>query len=280
MAFVGQAAEPGIAHRKKRNLRARKKRIDGQDEAEENQARYVGGIRHFLLVYGVEHQGKGRAFLYNTSTMMSIPRILLAVICCASIVLAADSIGVFGQKWTVQSATDWVVGENLLQLKTSAEPPAGQPRRPTKFALLESKPYTKVTVDAEVRRNGRSVILVYAWQDDAHYNYAHISVDTAASQNVHNGMFHIFGGERVRMSSLEGPGSLPTQDWTPVKLVFDGEAGKCYVEVNGKRNPSLEAMDLSLRWGRVGLGSFDETGDFRNVKVTGETREPGQFGRP
>jgi hypothetical protein len=207
-------------------------------------------------------------------------RIFFAVICCASVVLAADSIGVFGQKWTVQSASDWVVGENLLQLKVSAEPPAGQPRRPTKYALLESKPYSKVSVEADVRRNGRSVAIVYAWQDDAHYNYAHISVDTAASQNVHNGMFHIFGGERVRMSSLEGPGSLPTQDWTPVKLVFDGETGKCYVEVNGQRNPSLEAVDLSLRWGRVGLGSFDETGDFRNVKITGETREPGKFGRP
>jgi len=211
---------------------------------------------------------------------MRLPKIFLAAICCASVVLAADSIGVFGQKWTVQSATDWVVGDNLLQLKISAEPPAGQPRRPTKFALLESKPYSKVTVEAEVKRNGRSVAIVYAWQDDAHYNYAHISVDTAASQNVHNGMFHIFGGERVRMSSLEGPGSLPTQDWTPVKLVFDGESGKCYVEVSGKRNPSLEAVDLSLRWGRVGLGSFDETGDFRNVRITGETREPRQFGRP
>lgn len=206
-------------------------------------------------------------------------RILVAVICFASLVMAADTLSVFGEKWTVQSAADWVVANNLLQLKVSAEPPAGQPRRPTKFALLEGKPYNKVTVEAEVKRNGRSVIIVYAWQDDAHYNYAHISVDNAVSQNVHNGMFHIFGGERVRMSSLEGPGSLPVQDWTPVKLVFDGEAGRCYVEVNGKRNPSLEAADLSLRWGRVGLGSFDETGDFRNVKVSGEMREAGLFGR-
>jgi hypothetical protein len=196
-------------------------------------------------------------------------KIILAVVCFATLVLATDSIGVFGQKWTVQSASDWVVGDNLLQLKISAEPPAGQPRRPTKFALLESKPFGKVTVEAEVKRNGRSVIIVYAWQDDAHYDYAHISSDTAAKQNVHNGMFHIFGGERVRISSLEGPESLPTQDWTPVKLVFDGETGRCYVEVNGKRNPSLEAVDLSLRSGRVGLGSFDETGDFRNVRITG-----------
>lgn len=207
-------------------------------------------------------------------------KILLAAICFASLLVAADSIAVFGQKWDVQSASDWVVGDNLLQLKVSAEPPAGQPRRPTRYALLESKPYSKVTVEGDVKRNGRSVIIVYAWQDDAHYDYAHISVDTAAKQNVHNGMFHIFGGERVRISSLEGPGSLPTQDWTPVKLVFDGETGHCYVEVNGKRNPSLDAVDLSLRWGRVGIGSFDETGDFRNIRATGETREAGLIGRP
>jgi hypothetical protein len=206
-------------------------------------------------------------------------RLLAALVCFASLVAAAEAIGVFGEKWDVQSASDWVVGNNLLQLKVSAEPPAGQPRRPQKYALLESKPYSKVTVEAEMKRNGRSLIIVYGYQDQAHYDYAHISVDAAAAQNVHNGMFHIFGGERVRISSLEGPGSLPVQDWTPVKLVFDGETGHCYVEVNGKRNPSLDAVDLSLRWGRVGIGSFDETGDFRNVKVTGTTRDAGLVGR-
>jgi hypothetical protein len=212
--------------------------------------------------------------------------LLLIVACFTSLIvsgapllMAADSIGVFGQKWTVQSASDWVAGDNLLQLKVSAEPPAGQPRRPTKFALLESKPYSKVTVEGEIKRNARSLIVVYAWQDDAHYNYAHISSDSATTQNVHNGMFHIFGGERVRMSSLDGPASLPTQDWTPIRVVFDGESGHCYVEVNGKRNPSLDAVDLSLRWGRVGIGSFDETGDFRNIKVTGTMRDAGTIGK-
>ena len=101
---------------------------------------------------------------------------------------------------------------------------------------------------------------------------------TAAKQNVHNGMFHVFGGERVRMSPLDGPPSFETNEWTPVKLIFDGEVGRCYVEVNGKRNPSLDAVDLSLRWGRVGFGSFNETGNFRNVKITGEMRKPGLVG--
>jgi hypothetical protein len=206
---------------------------------------------------------------------------LLAGICFSVLLCSAtaESLHVFGHDWTVEQPSDWAVENNILRLLVKAEPPAGQPRRPTKIALLNSKPYRKVTVEADVKRNGRSVIIVYGWQDPSHYNYAHISSDAAAKQNVHNGMFHIFGGERARISPLDGPPSLNTEDWTPVKLAFDGETGRCYVEVNGKRNPSLEAVDLSLRWGRVGLGSFNETGDFRNVKIAGEMREPGEVGQ-
>jgi len=208
-------------------------------------------------------------------------KLAIVVLCSSAFALnaASDSITAFGKEWTVQQASDWAVDSSILHLKVPGEPVTGQPRRPTKFALLNSKPYRKVTVEAELKPNGRSLIIVYAWQDANHYNYAHISSDAAAKQNVHNGMFHVFGGERARMSLLDGPPSLDTKDWTPVKLVFDGDTGKAYVEVNGKRNPSLEAVDLSLQWGQVGLGSFNEIGDFRNVKITGETRDPGTVGK-
>jgi len=197
-------------------------------------------------------------------------RPFLALFFLLSVVRAEDSIEALGYRWTVQQSTDWSTAEpGILKLRISAEPPSGQPRRPQKFAIAQAGPFRKVTLEAEVRRNGRSLILVYAFQDPAHFDYAHISSDAASAQPFHNGMFHVFGGERVRISSLEGSPSLPTQDWTPVKLVFDGESGRCSVEVAGRRNPSLEAYDLSLRSGKVGLGSFDETGDFRKVRITG-----------
>jgi hypothetical protein len=37
--------------------------------------------------------------------------------------------------------------------------------------------------------------------------------------------------------------------------------------VDGQPVPALHAVDLSLREGRLGIGSFDETGDFKNVKI-------------
>lgn len=190
-----------------------------------------------------------------------------------------DMLSVSGYQWTVEAASDWKTDGGVLQLVVPRQPPAGVPRRPQKFALADTAPFRKVIIEAEVKRDARSLILVYAYQDEGHFNYAHISSDAALKENMHNGMFHIFKGERVRMSPLDGPPSLPTQDWIPVKLVFDGATGRCYVEVNGKRNPSLEGVDLSLRWGRVGFGSFDETGSFRKIRISGVAKNSPGIGQ-
>lgn len=181
-----------------------------------------------------------------------------------------EIVEVFGHKWNVRWAKDWQVSADTLKLLVARQPEVGQPRRPQQLAIAQTNPFRKATLEAELHPEGKSLILIYGWQDPNHYNYAHISSDAARAVNVHNGMFHVFGGERVRISSLDGPGSfVPGASWTPVKLEFDGETGRCQVEVNGKRNPSLEAVDLSLRSGRVGLGSFNETGSYRNVRITG-----------
>ncbi len=46
-------------------------------------------------------------------------------------------------------------------------------------------------------------------------------------------------------------------------------AGVAAGAVDGSATPALQANDTSIRAGRVGLGSFDDTGEFRNVVVTG-----------
>ena len=41
--------------------------------------------------------------------------------------------------------------------------------------------------------------------------------------------------------------------------------------------PALQAVDLSLGTGKVGVGSFDETGEFKNIRIT--TTESGSVQR-
>jgi hypothetical protein len=190
----------------------------------------------------------------------------------ASLLPAADTIEAFGLKWTVPKASDWAVEGtgNAQVLKMLVPVPLSEPRRPSQYALAETPPFEEVTLDAEVKRNGKSLLLVYAWRDATHLNYAHLSVDMGSKQPVHNGIFHVYGGERVRISTERGPGALPSDDWTPVRLVYSAKTGMVEVTVNGERLPSLKGVDFSLGAGRVGFGSFNETAQFRKVRIAGK----------
>ena len=197
---------------------------------------------------------------------VSTMKLLWVAVCMAGMAWAEDSIAALGRRWSVPLAADWRGTEGVLDLLVKR--PQEKPRRPKQFALLEDGLYAAVTIEVEVKRNETSLILVYAYQDDAHFNYVHLSVDDPAKQPVHNGVFHVFGGDRVRISSLEGgAGALPVAEWTPVRLVWDGKEVVCWV--NGKTTGALRGVDLSLRTGRIGLGSFFETASFRNLRVTG-----------
>src|ERR1017187_4917028 len=184
---------------------------------------------------------------------------------------AADAIEIFGRHWTVPVAEDWKVdtedGASVLRLMHNRGPLPG-PRRSIQFALT-GEDYGRVTVEVDVKPLGGSLMLVFAYRDEAHFDYAHFSVDTAAKQPVHNGIFHVYGGERVRISGIAGPAAFPEGSrWYHVKLIHDATTGTVSVAVDGHELPALKAVDLSLGGGKVGIGSFDETAVFRNVKIS------------
>ena len=176
-------------------------------------------------------------------------------------------------KWSAPIGADWRVstdeGVETLHLLT-ARPKPDSPRKPIQYALAETEPLTKFTLECEVRRimPKGSLIIVYAWQDESHFNYLHLSDDSGAQQPVHNGVFHVYGGDRVRISSDRGPGTLTTGGWHKVRMTYDASTGMLEAWVDGKTSPSLKAADLSLGAGRIGLGSFFNTGSFRNFKLS------------
>jgi hypothetical protein len=51
-------------------------------------------------------------------------------------------------------------------------------------------------------------------------------------------------------------------------MVYDANTGRIVVEVGGQKFPSLDAVDVSLTSGKIGLGSFFETAQFRNLKIS------------
>lgn len=186
---------------------------------------------------------------------------------------AAASLDIFGHQWSVYNPSDWKVtqenGAPLLRLITPREPLPG-PRRPFQFAIAQLPDYGSVTVEADMRPLQRSLMIVFSYRDSAHFDYAHLSIDTGIKQPHHNGIFHVYGGERVRISLPDGPPAFAHSGaWYHVKLAHDAQSGEVSVNVDGHSIPALHAADLSLPSGKVGLGSFDETAEFKNVSISG-----------
>jgi len=198
-------------------------------------------------------------------------KLIAALLIGAAALTGADTIEIFGRQWTVPVASDWKVdqedGAAVLRLSEHRGPLPG-PRRPIQFALAEIPDYSRLTFEADVKPLGSSLMIPFAYRDAAHFDYAHLSVDRAEKQPVHNGIFHVYGGERVRISSEQGAAAFSESGrWYHVALNHDAVNGTVNVTVDGKAVPALHGVDLSLGAGKVGIGSFDETGEFKNVKI-------------
>jgi hypothetical protein len=172
-------------------------------------------------------------------------------------------------EWQVINAADWKVTGDEVQLVT-ARPQQASPRRPIQFALAQMEPVSKFTLEVEVERSKPkgSLILVYAWEKDGYFDYVHLSDDAPGKVEVHNGIFHCYGGDRVRISPKDGPGALVSEDWHKVKVVYDGSKGLVQAWVDGQTSGALKGVDLSLGAGRLGFGSFFHTAGFRRWKLT------------
>src|SRR4051794_32224175 len=116
----------------------------------------------------------------------------LALALAALSVHAADTLTVFDRHWSVPVAADWQLGQDdgvtTLRLVNPREPSPG-PRRPIQFALTELPSYSQLTVAVDVKPLGRSVMLVFSYQDSAHFDYVHLSTDAGTRVAVHNGVF-------------------------------------------------------------------------------------------
>ena len=184
-----------------------------------------------------------------------------------------QQIHAFGLDWSVFNAADWSGSQDSLDLKV-ARPQEANPRAPLQYALANFRGLANFTVDVEVKpdtaNNGKpgSAILVYAWRDNLHFNYVHLSSDTGKEQPVHNGVFHVYGGDRVRISQEDGPRAFPNAEWTPVRVVYDASKNLVETWIRGEKNPALRGIDLSLGTGRIGLGSFFNTAHFRKFRLT------------
>jgi hypothetical protein len=171
--------------------------------------------------------------------------------------------------WEFDGSGAWTMREDVLVLE-KAGVPAGPIRRPAALALLRGKPLDDVEFSVDVRSTApadlsvRDVLLIVGYQSPSRFYYVHLSAKTDA---VHNGIFLVDNADRRRIDDGKARARLTDQEWHRVRLVRRVATGTIQVFFGDEIEPTLSATDRTLTTGRVGVGSFDETAEFRAWSV-------------
>ncbi|HWP48741.1 MAG TPA: hypothetical protein VNM22_16415 [Candidatus Limnocylindrales bacterium] len=174
--------------------------------------------------------------------------------------------------WEFQTPQSWVLENGVLALKRAGIP-SGPIRKPAEWAILKTEPFTDVQLwlearcDAPLEQKGRDIILIFGYQSPTRFYYAHLSNQT---DRVHNGIFLVNDADRQRIDDGKGIARLMDNSWYTIHLLRKVQTGAIQVYVSDMQTPALSANDTTLRWGRVGIGSFDDTGAFKNLRIVGE----------
>lgn len=117
----------------------------------------------------------------------------------------------------------------------------------------------------------RSLCLFFGYQDPSHLYYVHFGQKTDDHANQ---VFIVNGEPRKKISTRTTPGTAWDDKWHHARIVRDVDSGRIDVYFDDMQTPVMTAVDKTFTWGQVGIGSFDDTGNFDDVLVYGTRVDP------
>jgi hypothetical protein len=167
---------------------------------------------------------------------------------------------------TFSDARAWAWSEASLELhgESTYAPPH---RSPLAMALIGDALFDDFVLEVEVLQTGREyghrdLCLFFGFESPARFYYAHLA--TTPDEHAHN-VFLVDGADRRAIAPVAEKGVEWSDTWHLVRL--SRIDGMIRVFFDDMTTPVIEASDATLGAGRIGLGSFDDTGRFRNARV-------------
>ena len=175
-------------------------------------------------------------------------------------------------QWQFEDPAAWEwqgdAGETTLVLR---KPSQYKPhfRRPFNLAWFGGAEWDSFTLTCEARldafnKGNNDLCIAFGGAGDSEFYYAHLG---EKADGVHLQLHVVNKADRKAITTTRAE-TLPWKPgtWHPIKLVRDAASGSIKVWFEGQ--PVLEANDKTFGKGRMGLGSFDDLGAFRNVVVS------------
>lgn len=177
--------------------------------------------------------------------------------------------------WYLPRPSHWervvIEGNGVLHLAVGG-PIGTNPRRPVKFAILADPCLVDFALSVKLKKDpikGESdLIVVFAYQDKEHFYYVHLSNDTG-DVSVHNGIFKIDGADRERIAGKGSTPALPDSAWHQVAVIHDHPTSTVRVYIDGESKPRFQVSGHPIPFGRIGLGSFNNSGMFDELHLDG-----------
>jgi len=112
----------------------------------------------------------------------------------------------------------------------------------------------------------RDMCLFFGFQDPSHLYYVHLGkkADDHANQ-----IFIVNGAPRRKISLESTPGTNWTDNWHHARVIRRVKTGTIEVYFDDMEQPVMKAVDTTFVWGQIGIGTFDDTGNFDDLTVYG-----------
>ena len=179
--------------------------------------------------------------------------------------------------WTFTDPAAWTIGkvedQRVLELNAASdyEP---EVRSPLNIAWIEGLDLDDFVLDVDLRSTTpdyghRDLCLFFGKQDASHFYYVHLGKE--ADPHAHS-IFLVDGAPRVSIAQDRTDGTPWTDDWHHVRVVRKAESGLIAVYFDDMETPIMTSTDSTFEHGGLGVGSFDDTGQFDSIRIWGHRR--------
>ncbi|MBN1348595.1 hypothetical protein JXJ21_04235 [candidate division KSB1 bacterium] len=158
-----------------------------------------------------------------------------------------------------------------LKGKSNYQPPF---RSPHSISLINNLIVTNFAMELDLKQTGRiyghqDLCLFFGYQDSSHFYYVHLGRKADAHANS---IFIVNEAPRLSIAKIRTDSTAWTTEWHHARLERDVASGDILVYFDDMKKPVMEATDKTFLWGKVGLGSFDDSGCFDNIQIWGELK--------
>ncbi len=186
----------------------------------------------------------------------------------------SDNFSGGSDRWVMTDPDAWKVqeaeGNKVLSLVGQSKYRAPV-RSPYNIALVKDLDVGDFCMELTVKQTGREyghrdACIFLGHQDATHFYYVHIA--TKADDHA-NSVFIVNNEPRTSIAKERTKGTDWGSEVHKIRVKRCAASGKIEVFFDDMEKPIMLAVDKTFVSGTVGVGSFDDTADFDNVRVWG-----------